>query len=766
MLKKALLSASMLPLMVATALEITADFVIVNGKLSGHPSESASVVLAEHLEKILGKRPEVMKEEDYDGKKPAIKLAEDEKLDMEEWSIKTAGSDLLISGGHPRGLYYGVGEFLEKFANVRWFTVVNHRIPKADKIVVPDGREFRRKPDFPLSRSTSKYLGKRSGFAFSINKQNSASYQALWPSTYTNAGINNGHSYYRLTKDLPEDSPMLPVQADGRKVRATSGMGPGQICYANKDFREHTKKEVAKWIQQEKEFIKKHNLEESSRFRWIDITQNDNTNHCSCSGCKELIEKYGTISGAQLEYINDIASAYPEYIFQTFAYARTTEPPKNIKARDNVMIWFAFLGDNIIWYDVLRPLSAPTNKVLMDYFEGWDKVAKHKAIWCYHRLYSMTEAFPWPQCSYWYIAEDFRFYKKIGVQKLYDESEFFYHGSNPRAFHDLHIFLSVKLMDDTTLDENKLIDEFFDYQYGPASKIMREYSDYLKKRLDAIPGIMCMQPIHTRNVLDVEFFTKVNGWLDQAEALLKGDEERIENVKMERLPVILAQIHMWERLKLGSREEYLRLVDEYEKIAFIPFNRYVVGEAKRIGNTPLDKALADEKSRIELLRAPAIPVPKEFADKDVIQFTMVQTNSEDLVKDPESICGSAACLKEVKDKRFDHDKQPMEFGLYNYNRKVREVKKVISPEEVYQDEGYHLYYIGTIKPNGFEKQYLWAHRSWLLHMRVSIKDIWESTNPDQEYDLYISCKLTGPAYVKGSQKENAAYVDRVILVKK
>ena len=37
--------------------------------------------------------------------------------------------------------------------------------------------------------------------------------------------------------------------------------------------------------------------------------------------------------------------------------------------------------------------------------------------------------------------------------------------------------------------------------------------------------------------------------------------------------------------------------------------------------------------------------------------------------------------------------------------------------------------------------------------------------PDAKYNIYISVKLTGPDYVPGSKKENAMYVDRVIVTK-
>ena len=41
--------------------------------------------------------------------------------------------------------------------------------------------------------------------------------------------------------------------------------------------------------------------------------------------------------------------------------------------------------------------------------------------------------------------------------------------------------------------------------------------------------------------------------------------------------------------------------------------------------------------------------------------------------------------------------------------------------------------------------------------------MFDSGNPDKEYDIYMSIKLEGPSYVPGSKKEDAIYMDRVIF---
>lgn len=753
----------------SAALEITPEFVIVKGKTAGLPAENSPVILADHLEKMFGKRPEIIDSAAYNGKTPAIVLNEDRTLDPEEWSIRTEGKNLRIAGGYPRGLHYGCAEFLEKFGGVRWFTHKNHRIPKVKSITVPDGREFRRKPAFPLLRCVYAAIqGRPHFYSLAMNKNHCD----LWlpssrhrQSLYNSIGIDNCHTYYKLTRAVPKDrQDLLAIDSNGNRVRARNGVGPGQICFANKEFREFAKKEIGKWIEKQKAFIRKHHLDEKYAFGWIDLSPNDNPYHCVCSGCEELVRKYGTIAGAQLDFINDIASAYPQYIFQTLAYYRTVEPPKNILARENVLIQFAFLSDGrTTYYDTIRPLSHPVNAQLFKWYREWDKIAKNKAVWGYHRLYQMTEAFPWPQACFWYIGEDIRFYRDLGVRKIFVESEL--RSGGDRAFHDLHIYLAAKLMDDPDADEKKLTDEFFDFQYGPAASEMRAYANYLKKRLEAIPGKICGTPLQGRNCFDPEFFRTVNALLDRAEIKVKNDPERLENVRIERIPVDYAALYLWQQITSKTGLNRKALCDRLEKNLQLNCNRYY-GKANEQAPQKVQKALQALQDSLRLLRDP-IPIPPGMEKQDIRQISAIYEHPKHLVNDPDAALGKAVKLGEFPAKsRFTHVTQPMEFGVYNYNTRTEMLKHIIRPEEIPADEKYHLYRLGVIVPNGYEKQFLWGHRSWAMRITKLYDQLWNPLDPNREYELYISCKLTGPAYVKGSKSENAAYVDKLVAVKR
>ena len=86
-------------------------------------------------------------------------------------------------------------------------------------------------------------------------------------------------------------------------------------------------------------------------------------------------------------------------------------------------------------------------------------------------------------------------------------------------------------------------------------------------------------------------------------------------------------------------------------------------------------------------------------------------------------------------------------------------------KKVPQDEKYHWYRIpGKIVLD--TKSNFWGH-GWGINARTNhwytltygdLKDnTWEQ--------IWFSAKFTGPAYVKGSTKENAIYVDTVVAVR-
>ena len=750
------------------AMEITADLPIVPTAANGTPEQEAPEVLRSHLSKIFGREVAVIPASEWKEGSPAIVLKSDPALDQEEWKIENDGKVLTISGGWPRGLYYGVCEFLEKFGGVRWFTAHETRIPRAESLTVPDNECFRRKPAFPLQRQISippedpafkKYRA--------LLKVNSIipweSWPTLgkWPYLFESRGVNGCHNFWKLTRAVPEGMErLLPVDSAGRPQRGVSNVGPNQVCFSSPEFREFAKKEIAKEIAEEEEKAKKKGFIP----QWFDLSQNDTEGHCQCEGCRALYEKYGSPSGAMLEFVNDIASAFPDHTFMTFAYQFTEKPPKGIRVRDNVVIQTAFLGS----CDHLRPISHPNNAPIREMYDQWKKISKNKAVWAYDRLYYMTEAFPWPQCCYWNIAENVRYYHQYGAVKLYLESEHMYNKDTcipERAFNDLHSYLGCKLMDDPYQDDKVLIEEFFQFQYGPAVSEMKAYADYLKRRIDAVPGKVHSTPLKARGILDAEFFVIVNTLLDRAEAKAGNDAGLLTRIAMERIPVDCAALEMWNQGGSASGISRGELITRLKKDLELFFERYQPELRRPWGKTSLRKVKEQTFATLDSMRKP-LPIPPEFAQEDVIQVPVLGTcEVQFLVDDPEAALGKAEKMDLAKvDPKYPP--LPMEFGVYDYVEKKYLVQRVLQKEDIPQDEKYHLILIGRVVPNGFHRQMLYGHSSWRLRIAGLFSKLWDPIDGGREYDIYISCKFTGPAYVAGSTKENAVYADKLLAVKR
>ncbi len=76
-----------------------------------------------------------------------------------------------------------------------------------------------------------------------------------------------------------------------------------------------------------------------------------------------------------------------------------------------------------------------------------------------------------------------------------------------------------------------------------------------------------------------------------------------------------------------------------------------------------------------------------------------------------------------------------------------------------QDEKYHFHRIGTVELH--VHSLFWMHRTWYIQHDFSN---FFRRGENNQYEVYVSVKFTGPAYVKGSTKENAISIDRFLLV--
>ena len=666
---------------------------------------------AEELKRLLG------------GVSGKIALREDPSMEAQAWRLKTEGDVLTISGRDGMGISYGVFTFLERHADVHWYApdteeipdLSGWRIPKLDESGKPafNYREMYVGPDF--MDSTWRLRNKES---------NRASF---------GVGVHNGspfdcHTFAYYSKALRAKRPDL---FKGRP--AASGLNCSDLCMTDEETRDFVAEEMCRYI--ESDAAKLAGKPKYLVPTFYDLSQNDggSSGECMCPGCKALFEAAGSYSGPNIAFASAVAERvkrrHPEVTIQTFAYSYTMDPPTNdTKAADNICVRYCRSY-------IFRPLLPGTEngKIL----EAWSKHARQFGIWSYWRTYSGS-LFPCMQPPD-VIAKELRYCKKLGVARYMAEDE----SPLSRSFAMLQHWLLLKLADDPSLDEKTLVRRFMRGYYRSACKPMTDYLDYLVSRQE-----------ESRRFLDREFFEKANALMDEAERLAAGDEKALRHVRWERIVIdrsmydvlgdLIKQGYSYDREKVTAR--------------FLPNRKDQIenwsGFKARHARPLVSKRLAEAESEARLYSHYPVAIPDEFKGREVValEWNQIVPGGANVVDDPDAAAGAA-----FYNPKYEY-KLPFYLGYYAPKEHKGETVSFEAREDVPQDEKYHLYRMGEtviMSPMYFHFDPTWEFRRYMQTVGI-VPSAW---------NVWISMKLQGPAFVEGSKLENRVLIDRVFYVK-
>ncbi len=762
-----------------TAMEIDSGFKIVTADRLDPVEKEAAKILAATLGNIFGTQLKTIAEAQWDGKESAILVGdvthlrkfgiETAKFAQEEWYVRTLpGNILTICGGWPRGTLFGVYDFLE-FAGCRYFDLNEKHIPKMNKIIVPDNFLVNKKPFF---NRRFQYLGMFSPEQAAFSSWNKLNVDAVLnvsqSGLYTERQDGLCNTFYEYGKDFPKDRPEYFSLSNGVRLRPVAYYGPGQFCYSQPEARRLVKEKLLSKIKADEAMSKAKNWP-PCRFYLLSI--NDCPTKCECPGCLALARKYGAYSGAHLDFINDVARDFPGITVVTRAYMYLIDPPKGIKAADNVKLSFAFLGMEFSTpgRDTMRPLEHPCNQKALDRLLEWKKVSGIFDIWDYQRLFSTGGCAPYVNVDT--IISDSHTYAKLGIRHFFSENEY---GSYKRvielfSFQPLSVYVSAKMMEDPYRDSEALISDFMEKYYGAAAKFMRNYYDYLSKRQKSVQLPLGSIPAIQRPFLDLEFYKTAHSLMLKAEKSVVSDPVRLRRVRQEWIPLDSGLLLNWKNLKKIYREKFdfdlkqienrLRIVSKTAIEKYFPPN-YV------------KTMLEPDKKRIDKLVVNCMernlpPLPDEFAEKSTLQILAADflKTGFTLSDDPEAAGGK--CLRIDRWMKYDGERKletlhtpALYLGIQDRSHKRSLADKRLKKEEIPADEKYHFLLVGKTHLKG--NIIVWAHHTW--YIQIPLSSFFDSDDPEKEFELWISLKLEGPAYVKGSRRENAFSVDRLILV--
>lgn len=377
-----------------------------------------------------------------------------------------------------RGTYFGVLDFLERFAGVRFF------FPHDDFIIVPGGElelpeaYIFDRPDFE-QRWYSPWNGFYDDPAMPGAKEKESTpvkvrnwFYNRMQTVYTpnNHGLHHLQIAKRFSKTHPEYLAVTPMK-DGKGNPVPS---PTHFCYT-RGLKEVVAQDAIAYFQRKKAAAR-------GLSRWSDtqagngvfsVMPSDGMYKCRCAGCQKYFNRADGKGGSELiwGFTADIARALTKaglkgWISQD-AYSEYIKVPR-VDIPSNVLVTLCTYGP----WSVGDPAGAKKEQQLI---LDWRKKAnKPLILWNYALKYSGRNI-PWiPDSTPRGTAK----YYQTNAPHIY--GMFMESGTDFYIFHYLTYYILGKVAWDNKVNVDLLLKEHFRLLYGPAADLMMSFFDRLE----------------------------------------------------------------------------------------------------------------------------------------------------------------------------------------------------------------------------------------------------------------------------------------------
>ena len=514
-----------------------AKAVIVLAEDASEPERHAAAELAGFLRQITGAKFEIQAPPAA-GQSRLLVGPEAAKLAAADFStdglgadgivIRTVGDDLILAGGRPRGTLYAVYTFLEEHIGCRWWSSKASTIPI--KPTLQTGRlNVRYVP--PLEYRETFWFDSFDGDWAVRNKSNGNSERldAKRGGKHTYEGFV--HTFFPLIppKKYFEDHPEWFSEIKGKRSHERT-----QLCLTNEEMRAELIKNL------------KVRLRNNPAATIASVSQNDWHGNCQCNKCAAIEKAEGSPAGLMLRFVNAVAENIEEEFsnvaISTLAYQYTRKPPKITKPRPNVIVRLCSIECSFS-----TPLSNERNKKFRDDIVGWSKICNRLYIWDYttnFRHYIM------PHPNLLVLGPNVKFFVNHSVKGIFEQGAY---TSNGAEMAELRAWVLAKLLWDPTLDGRKLIGEFIEGYYGPASPHIKDYLEITHNAVEASGDHLGCFSQHTAKFLSFETLSK--GWerLKAAEVAVRDNPDLRFRVQVAQLPIMYTFMMRWDDMRQACK---------------------------------------------------------------------------------------------------------------------------------------------------------------------------------------------------------------------
>lgn len=685
-----------------------------------------------------------------------IILKRNPEFAVEEYEVRIAGRDLILSGGGARGVSHAVYAFLENQLGIRWFTWFGDEKVPAHKKVYLDFPAYRKKPYFPVRWAIIESLPKgakhtdffRRNAGGRIIPEHMKGFVGLchtlfWYLPPKKAFMNNPENWkWKEEKYYFKTNPeFYSLSAEGKRVDSL------QLCLSNMKMREEFKKRFSERVEQRKRV----GIYSFSAMDWPG-------RFCYCKNCIALEKKYKCKGGPLFDFLLDMAAfakkKYPKIYVSTLAYRKeqTEAPPAIDKLPDNVIIVFAPIDDNFS-----KDLDHRDNagKIMAQ----WDKITNNLWTWYYASTYGARGASLYSGIQR--NVRDVRIMKRVGLEGMFWEIDV--SNRSGLALYDLRLWLVLKLWNDPSLDHTKLIKEFCDFYYGKAADDMIRYINELDQNLEKYPGMLlwhAMAPVAAEDQL-----LRWIALFDSMEKKTKDNPRHLENVKHARIPLDLACLSRYRDL-IKKKKNILPAPDVLHKkilknlttsvMRRIPNDTYLSNYTMR----PIKGAAANAliTATIEPKELPA--TFKKYT-KNQIRRYFPKGGSWTLKDHPDAGFGRAI----TANKKITGE-IPFTCGVYDSNGRKFLINRSISKAEMVVDK-FHYYKLGETTAPGITACIFWSSRNWNANISLGSLGIGGLDRGDQQFEIWAEIKFEGKKYSsKSKAKTDRVWLGEVVVIRK
>lgn len=475
--------------------------------------------------------------------------------------IRTDSSRLIIAGGNEKGTLYGAYTFLEKYLGCRMYSPTVQVVPQKKRIEI--GNINDRQVPVISFRDTHYRVTWDSAYTewhkLDHDPQGNRTDWGMWVHTFNElvppqSYYNEHPEYYSLVK--------------GKRI-------PTQLCLANPEVLAITIQNLRKKIAQ------------NPRAKYWSVSQNDNKDYCTCDHCKQIDDAEGSPSGSIVNFVNQVADQFPDYMISTLAYEYGRRAPRTLKPKENVNIMLCSI-------EAYRHKALTEDTASADFVNDvkeWGKIAKDIIVWDYVIQFNHLVS-PFPNLHV--LQPNIKFFADNGVNAMFEQGNREVGGE----FAALRAYLISKLLWNPDENVDTLMSDFLNGYYAAAAAPIGRYINEMRTAL--LASGKPLRIFGTPNEAATSYLSpahleRYNALFDEAERLVAKDSIVLERVRIARLPLFYAEMEQAKKTFTGERgifkkqhgkwevqSKYRSMIDPFTDLC----NREGVTQLKEWSTTP------------------------------------------------------------------------------------------------------------------------------------------------------------------------------------